>query len=147
MCSFSVQQSLGTKVCISMLIHIILHPKHKLNVEDSHAYCDVQDLSCSLGILSKKLAYEGPNNHKLSRSSGVKLKPNMTLATFHIGYDKQPSIPVLKQSCHKHLPKRHMILIWASLLIRLTYSHGKVDPIMITLTVSLWLCNHWPQLG
>lgn len=101
------------------------------------SYCDVQDLSCSLGTLSKKLACEGPNNHILSRMNGVKLKPNMTLATFHVGYDEQPSIPVLKQSCHKSLPKRLMILIWASLLIRLTYSHGEVDPAMITLMVSL----------
>lgn len=62
------------------------------------SYCDVQDFSCSLGILLKKLACEGPNNHMLSRSNGVKLKSNMTLATFHAGYDEHPAMITLMVS-------------------------------------------------
>ena len=50
-----------------------------------------------MGILSKKLAYEGPTNHIPSSSNGVKLKQKMPLAALHVGYGEQCSIPVLKQ--------------------------------------------------
>lgn len=96
MCSFAVQQSLGTKVYISPFHTSHAPPKVKATLPCS--YCDVQGLSCSLGILSKKMAYEGPTNPTPSSSNGVKLKQKMLLAAFHVGCGEQRSIPVMKQA-------------------------------------------------
>lgn len=80
MCSFAVQQPLCTKGCISPVDKNHAPSKVKATCwELPCSYRDVQGLSYSLRIFSKKLAYEGPTNHTASSSNGVKLKQSMPL--------------------------------------------------------------------
>lgn len=139
MWGFSFQQSLGTKVCIiSTLIHIMLHPKHKLNVEDYSVHIVKCKIFFFLWAFCQKSwpvrALITTYFPEAMGSSSIQIR-HWLLSTL----DMMSSPQFLFWNSHVTSAfQRDTILIWASLLIRLAYSHGEVDPAMI---------NWWSACG